>query len=604
MYCTNCGKQIPDDMKFCPYCGAPVIKNEQVHMNTGKAESKKGRKPVKKNKKRFLATAAGKAVIAGAIVVAAAGGGVAGVHYYNEHVSGAKASGDKKQASVLDQDNVVWVKKPGSLQIDDFEDLTSSNDALPPGMSNTMANENFGYSPVWIDGNGVGYSSDAIITIKDDRQGISNFSGRELASPSFIDIHSNSSFQKYLCYDAKSVPDHYLKSDYSVDNIPNGWGDTDYMLDSKIFSGNQIYTLDALNKELTNTEDVSTYSSEMDVRGSMLIPEFSNYQSGMTDFTSPDGFELLKSGEDPVALPQGMTPVYYETALNLDWINDPDDYAMNTCFVNGVIKLYDQDNKKIHLWNADTKKYISDKAFDDATFYEDGYIGVKKGKKWAFMDQKGKLVTDYVFDKVSGLNKGKAYVKMDGDIGILDLVSTLKKAGITDDKDNNMSMLAGRTFSLTPDPNLSGAEGGDSFMSFTIDEDGNMKGGYIANVHTPGGGVSGKFTDLEKVDDDTYQMKLTKLKTDTGADVSYFGLEDNATYLVKLPGTKVGDLDPDSREWVENKFKKLDLSFGDTPENTDPVISEDDYLNCYTIVNPSSRIAFTEDYVGESPFTY
>lgn len=25
MFCTNCGKQIPDDSKFCEYCGKPVL---------------------------------------------------------------------------------------------------------------------------------------------------------------------------------------------------------------------------------------------------------------------------------------------------------------------------------------------------------------------------------------------------------------------------------------------------------------------------------------------------------------------------------------------------------------------------------------------------
>jgi len=26
MFCPNCGKQIPNGSKFCPYCGAPIIK--------------------------------------------------------------------------------------------------------------------------------------------------------------------------------------------------------------------------------------------------------------------------------------------------------------------------------------------------------------------------------------------------------------------------------------------------------------------------------------------------------------------------------------------------------------------------------------------------
>ena len=29
MFCSHCGKQIPDDAKFCPVCGTKVVKNTQ-----------------------------------------------------------------------------------------------------------------------------------------------------------------------------------------------------------------------------------------------------------------------------------------------------------------------------------------------------------------------------------------------------------------------------------------------------------------------------------------------------------------------------------------------------------------------------------------------
>jgi len=31
MFCNNCGKQIPDDAKFCDYCGTPIIKNNMSY---------------------------------------------------------------------------------------------------------------------------------------------------------------------------------------------------------------------------------------------------------------------------------------------------------------------------------------------------------------------------------------------------------------------------------------------------------------------------------------------------------------------------------------------------------------------------------------------
>ena len=37
MYCYKCGKQIPDDSRFCPFCGAEVRMPEEVTVrNDGK----------------------------------------------------------------------------------------------------------------------------------------------------------------------------------------------------------------------------------------------------------------------------------------------------------------------------------------------------------------------------------------------------------------------------------------------------------------------------------------------------------------------------------------------------------------------------------------
>ncbi len=35
MFCVSCGKEINNDMNFCPYCGAPVVRNEQPDFNYG-----------------------------------------------------------------------------------------------------------------------------------------------------------------------------------------------------------------------------------------------------------------------------------------------------------------------------------------------------------------------------------------------------------------------------------------------------------------------------------------------------------------------------------------------------------------------------------------
>lgn len=36
MFCTKCGKQIPDDSKFCPYCGNPAETPENMQKRVDK----------------------------------------------------------------------------------------------------------------------------------------------------------------------------------------------------------------------------------------------------------------------------------------------------------------------------------------------------------------------------------------------------------------------------------------------------------------------------------------------------------------------------------------------------------------------------------------
>ena len=35
-YCRNCGQELPDDSRFCPNCGTPIL--EAAHVPTSEAE--------------------------------------------------------------------------------------------------------------------------------------------------------------------------------------------------------------------------------------------------------------------------------------------------------------------------------------------------------------------------------------------------------------------------------------------------------------------------------------------------------------------------------------------------------------------------------------
>ena len=40
MFCTKCGKQIPDSTKFCPYCGANCSPEQDIASQAGQVFNK------------------------------------------------------------------------------------------------------------------------------------------------------------------------------------------------------------------------------------------------------------------------------------------------------------------------------------------------------------------------------------------------------------------------------------------------------------------------------------------------------------------------------------------------------------------------------------
>ena len=380
---------------------------------------------------------------------------------------------------------------------------------------------------------------------------------------------------------------YILDSDFTVKNVGSGYGG-DFGGTKTFISGNNVYKLSDFEEE-NAVMDVSQYGANVPT----ILPVINGYQSGDVNLNSASGFKLLQSGSKPVNLPDGMTPVYYSAVKGQsDWMNSE---AYNTCFVNDVIKLQDQ-KKKIHLWNAKTHKYVSKQAFDDATFYEDGYIGVKKNGKWAFMDMSGNTVTDYLFDKVSGLFQGKVYVKYQGKAGILNLKETVdnlignkkqnekktsdqkkasgqsqKSASSKQSQNADISLVAGK-YVLT---------WGTIYMSneITVSQDGSFTGTYSVHVSNDADGHgseshSGKFKMVKKLDDHRYQLSLE-------GDDETEGFDKNATYTLVLPGYSYADLSPDIQGWVWGAAGQQETQNGVTTKKL--------------IINDSTNEAFVEE---------
>ena len=72
MFCTKCGKQIPDDSKFCPYCGNPAETPENMQKHVDKPTPYIPDKPPQTSSKKstVIASVIGIAILLGVITMA------------------------------------------------------------------------------------------------------------------------------------------------------------------------------------------------------------------------------------------------------------------------------------------------------------------------------------------------------------------------------------------------------------------------------------------------------------------------------------------------------------------------------------------------------
>lgn len=93
-------------------------------------------------------------------------------------------------------------------------------------------------------------------------------------------------------------------------------------------------------------------------------------------------------------------------------------------FVNGFVPIYKEEDgtKLIALFNAEDGKQITEYEYTDVGYFQNGYCPIKNTKdKWAYIDEEGNLVTDFIFDEASSLYEGKAWVIKDGLAGVINL---------------------------------------------------------------------------------------------------------------------------------------------------------------------------------------
>ncbi len=115
--------------------------------------------------------------------------------------------------------------------------------------------------------------------------------------------------------------------------------------------------------------------------------------------------------------------IYDENAVKLFDIPYID--AWYEDFTNGFV-TFSKDGKYA-FYSVDKQGFISDYEYDDIYPFVEGFAAVRKDDKWAYINEEGEAVTDYIWDSVSTMYEGRVFVTLKDRTGILDLKETLNR---------------------------------------------------------------------------------------------------------------------------------------------------------------------------------
>lgn len=335
-------------------------------------------------------------------------------------------------AGTVSTDSLAWVSD--SLDIDGIYDIAYQN-----LQGDDYLTEKNGYGPTWeaydtdlndqsyMSRDGV-YSPDGIIFEKDGTYGVMDFSGTVL-----IDGLAGNS---YGAYNPAYDPDSSDNDPYSC----TGWG---ISLEQDAVLGSD-YTWQDYSSEipdlLTEGDAGIEYVDQEGLLKAAIIGDPENPPMDIKDdwsvYTGEDAIVMRINDETSQVLGSARVnadgSVAYVTDYPLYDLDDARGYVNGfyvTSFYTGDFSIareygQEQDSSGYGLVNAENGELITKQPYQKVKWFEDGYCPVKMNDRWAFIDEQGNEITDFIFEDASVLYDGKTFVKLDGTYRILDLKAT------------------------------------------------------------------------------------------------------------------------------------------------------------------------------------
>ena len=226
------------------------------------------------------------------------------------------------------------------------------------------------------------------------------------------------------------------------------------------YDGNVLYPLSISGENITYSGTPVSYqpytgfiiwdTADMALRFSSQLDRLSYVRTGGLGGYAPSPYVV--DHEVWINDPQTMQPYRYENMFGTRIMAEVTDSEHNTAgcavidrdtsvlmetphycsaFINGMVTVSEknswEDPGRLGFVSAEGKDLTGGPVYEEAGWFEDGYAPVKVNGMWAYIDEEGRQVTDAVFTDASVLNRGRAFVQIDGLYGILDLAETLKQ---------------------------------------------------------------------------------------------------------------------------------------------------------------------------------
>ena len=277
-----------------------------------------------------------------------------------------------------------------------------------------------GYPAQW---NNEGYTPDAVIVSDGTKQGFADYSGQEIYPPT-VNVHSTP-------FAAGIVSGRSVSSSGSVRH-PFGAVNTttsSAMCFSNDFRTTDQYTLEEFNYDPYRANAFPFFAVKNDVFG-VAVPLYDSEGS----FTYEFGFEKYQG---PALSGRLIVPVVDEMFYTQKYVLcEPDGKILGPLasgrgtyredsFINGVYVIA-QANEATYIKVGTGQIGLT---YNEAMYFEDGYAPVARNGKWAFINDQGKEICDFIFDSALPSYNGMSWVKYNGKWGILNIRRAMEHDG-------------------------------------------------------------------------------------------------------------------------------------------------------------------------------